>query len=288
MPAASLTRLSMSGLLELAQLEAEREVVVDRHVRVERVALEDHRDVAVLRRHVVDDPVADEHPPVADVLEPGHAAQCGGLSAARWPDEDQELPVLDLQVEVVDGDDVLAVPLVHVVECDGRHRSSSLHSQRQAAGGLVAHAREGIIVRCATRTLPDSIAPMQRAFRFLRRSAGRLTDLRPSVARRRARPRRRATPKVRRGSAVAGRARRSAITAGSIPASHRRAAPAGRPAKRPARSDRGHHAPPIAEHRRLPAAAEAARVELARPMAAHHARHGSARDAAGGRPRAGR
>ena len=35
-------------LVDLAELEAEGQVVVDGHVRVERVALEDHRDVAVL------------------------------------------------------------------------------------------------------------------------------------------------------------------------------------------------------------------------------------------------
>ena len=47
------------GLGELPQLQPERHVVVDGHVRVQRVVLEHHRDVAVLRRQVVDDPVAD-------------------------------------------------------------------------------------------------------------------------------------------------------------------------------------------------------------------------------------
>ena len=46
-------------LRRLAQPQAERDVVVDGHVRVERVALEDHRDVAVARRDVVDDALAD-------------------------------------------------------------------------------------------------------------------------------------------------------------------------------------------------------------------------------------
>ena len=43
----------------LRMLQAELEVLAHRHVRIERVALEDHRDVAVLRRHVVDHAVAD-------------------------------------------------------------------------------------------------------------------------------------------------------------------------------------------------------------------------------------
>ena len=46
--------------------QAEREVLLHRHVRVERVVLEHHRDVAVLRRHVVHHAVADRDRAVAD------------------------------------------------------------------------------------------------------------------------------------------------------------------------------------------------------------------------------
>src|SRR5262249_8134380 len=49
------------GLRQLSAAQAERHVVVHRHVRVERVVLEHHRDVAVARRHVVHDAVADAH-----------------------------------------------------------------------------------------------------------------------------------------------------------------------------------------------------------------------------------
>ena len=49
-------------LRRASQLQPEAHVVVDRHVRVEGVVLEDHRDVAVLGRQVVDDPVADARP----------------------------------------------------------------------------------------------------------------------------------------------------------------------------------------------------------------------------------
>ena len=89
-------------LRHLAQLEPEGEVLLHGHVRVERVALEDHRDVAVLRRQVVDDAVADPDLALADLFQAGEHAERGGLAAARWPHEHHQLAVPDLQVEVVD------------------------------------------------------------------------------------------------------------------------------------------------------------------------------------------
>ena len=47
-------------LVDARDLPGEAHVLGDRHVRVERVVLEHHRDVAVLRRDVGDVPVADE------------------------------------------------------------------------------------------------------------------------------------------------------------------------------------------------------------------------------------
>ena len=113
------------GLGDLAQLQAEREVLADRHVRVERVALEDHRDVAVLGRDVVDDAVADPQRAVADLLEARDHPQAGGLPAARWSDEDHELAVTDLEVEVLHGVEI-AVDLVDVFERHGRHEPASI------------------------------------------------------------------------------------------------------------------------------------------------------------------
>ena len=61
----------------LAHLETEREVVAHGHLRIERVVLEDHRDVAAARRHLVDDVVADPDVPAGQALEArrGAAAQ---------------------------------------------------------------------------------------------------------------------------------------------------------------------------------------------------------------------
>src|SRR2546421_537097 len=71
-------------LRHLLDPEAERDVLVDREVGIERVALEDHGDVAVARWDVVDDAIADPHRPFADVLEAGQHPQRGRLAAAGW------------------------------------------------------------------------------------------------------------------------------------------------------------------------------------------------------------
>ena len=75
-------------------------------MRVERVRLEDHRDVAVPRREVGDVAAADLDRAFGDLLEARDHAQQRRLPAAGRPDEDDELAVVDLQRDVVDRDDV--------------------------------------------------------------------------------------------------------------------------------------------------------------------------------------
>ncbi len=85
-----------------AASQREADVLRDRHVRVERVVLEHHRHVAVARLQVVDDTLADPDLALADLLEAGDHAQRRRLAAARRPDEDDELPVVDVEVQVGD------------------------------------------------------------------------------------------------------------------------------------------------------------------------------------------
>ena len=113
-------------LRQLAQLEPEGEVLLDGHVRVERVALEDHRDVPVLRSQVVDDSVADADLAVADLLEAGEHPQRGRLAAAGRPDEDHQLGVLDLELEVVHGLRPVGIDLGDVLVGDLCHCPSLL------------------------------------------------------------------------------------------------------------------------------------------------------------------
>ena len=64
---------------------------------------------------------ADPDLAVADLLEAGDHPQRGRLAAARRADEHDELAFVDLQVEVADRDDVVAVDLRDVDELDVGH-----------------------------------------------------------------------------------------------------------------------------------------------------------------------
>ena len=89
--------------------QAESQVIEHVHVRVEGVALEHHGDVAVAGRDVVHDPIADPDLAGGDRLEPGDHAEQRGLAAARWPDQHQQLAVLDPEADIAHRRDRAAV-----------------------------------------------------------------------------------------------------------------------------------------------------------------------------------
>ena len=70
------------GLLELPHFQSERQVGGDAHVRIERIVLEHHGDVAIHRRHFVDHPVVDADLAGSNGFEAGDHAQGRGLAAA--------------------------------------------------------------------------------------------------------------------------------------------------------------------------------------------------------------
>ena len=72
-------------------------------MRVERVVLEHHGDVAVGRIDIVDDAVADADHALGDGLEPGDHAQQGRFSAAGRSDQDDEFAIGDVEGDVVHG-----------------------------------------------------------------------------------------------------------------------------------------------------------------------------------------
>ncbi len=121
--------LASDGLaVDLAQHQPIGDVLVDRHVRPQRVALEDHRHVAALGRHGArrrgEDLAA--HPDFArrGLDEAGDQAQRGGLAAAGRPEQANEPPMLDRERHVVD-DRQLVVALGQTAQFNRRHAVSS-------------------------------------------------------------------------------------------------------------------------------------------------------------------
>ena len=121
--AISSTRLRISAFGVRRTLQAVAEVLPDAHVRVERVALEDHGDVAVARREVGDVAASDRDLAARHVLETGDRAQEGRLAAAGRADERDELAVRDLQGDVVEREDVAREGLRDVAKLDLGHRA---------------------------------------------------------------------------------------------------------------------------------------------------------------------
>ena len=112
-------------LRDAAQLEPEAEVLLDRHLGVERVVLEHHRDVAVARSEVGDVAVADQDSSLGDLLEPGDHAQKGRLAAPGRADEHHELAVMDVERDVVDRLDPVRIDLRRFLEPDAAHQAGA-------------------------------------------------------------------------------------------------------------------------------------------------------------------
>ena len=108
------------GAGHLHVLEAEGEVLPDRHVRIEGIGLEDHGEAALRGAELVDALTVDADLARRYVLEPGDHAQKGRLAATGRADEDAERTVLGLQVDAMDHLD-RAEALGHAIELEGRH-----------------------------------------------------------------------------------------------------------------------------------------------------------------------
>ena len=125
-------------LADAGDLQGEAHVVRNGHVRVQGVVLENHRDVAVLRRNVGDIAVANQDPAGVDVLKACEHAQGGGLTATGGSNEDQEFAVGDFDVELVNSGLFSArVQTRSVVKSNCSHSYQSLHRQVRAGRSVV-------------------------------------------------------------------------------------------------------------------------------------------------------
>ncbi len=74
-------------LRHLLKRQSERHILVNRHMRIQRVALENHRNIAVLRRNVIDAALADIHITVRDLLKTCNHTQRSRFTAAGRADQ---------------------------------------------------------------------------------------------------------------------------------------------------------------------------------------------------------
>ena len=96
--------LRLRGLL---QLQREGHVIINGHVGIQSVVLEDHGDIAVLRSNIVHKLAVDIQFALGDLFQTCNHAQRRRLTAAGRADENDEFLVRDVEVEFLHGDNAL-------------------------------------------------------------------------------------------------------------------------------------------------------------------------------------
>src|SRR5690606_38610272 len=91
------------GFRYAPQLETERDVLEDIHMRPERMALEHHAGRTLLGRQARNVFAINGDRAVSRLLEPSDHAQQGRLARAGWSQQADEFAILDIEREIVDG-----------------------------------------------------------------------------------------------------------------------------------------------------------------------------------------
>ena len=99
--AASLHPLGDLGPGHAVHAEREADVLLERHVRIEGVVLEDHRHVALARRREGHVDAVDRHPPGVGDLQAGDDAEGRRLAGAGGAEEREELTGGDAEVDAL-------------------------------------------------------------------------------------------------------------------------------------------------------------------------------------------
>ncbi|MNV61806.1 hypothetical protein D3C71_1543300 [compost metagenome] len=72
-------------------------------MRIKRIGLEHHGDIAVLRVEIVDDPLADPEFAAGNRFKTGYHPQQCGLAAAGGADKDDKFAIPDVEIDAVNG-----------------------------------------------------------------------------------------------------------------------------------------------------------------------------------------
>ena len=113
-------------LIPLEHLQTEGDVFIHRHVRPERVVLEQKADVAFVRRQVdalfgiENRHAVDQNPAAGRRFKPGDHAQGGRFAAAGGAEQGDEAAILNLQIQILHGDEFVKA-LGDVLQNNFRH-----------------------------------------------------------------------------------------------------------------------------------------------------------------------
>jgi len=97
---------NIPGRRDLAHLQRKRNVLQDGHVREQRVVLEHHADIPLVRRAVGDVVAVDQHAAFVGPGQAGDQAEQRGLARPGWAQQGQEFAAGDVQVGRRQGDEV--------------------------------------------------------------------------------------------------------------------------------------------------------------------------------------
>ena len=120
--ACSLVHLLVDLFLgHLAQLQTKCDVLINGHVRIQRIVLEYHRNIAILRRNIIDHAITDAQLAAGNLLQTRDHAQRGRFTTARRADQNDKFLVLNLQIQIRDGLHIARIGLIDMGKCNARH-----------------------------------------------------------------------------------------------------------------------------------------------------------------------
>ncbi len=176
------------ALVDAAHPQWVGDVALDGHVREQRVALEDGRDVAAVGRRAADVDALELDGAGVGPLEAGDHAQRGGLARAARPEQREELALADLERQI--GDRGWAAGLV------GLGHAVERHAGARDAGRRGDYLWLGDRVACDPRSITFNRHAASPFATLVRNPAAARRSPSPDPRRGRARRARRAHPRV--------------------------------------------------------------------------------------------
>ena len=106
-------------IVHTLQRQAKGDVVIDSHLRIQGVALEDHGYLPLPGSQLVDPLPINQEVTAGDILQSGNHSQSGGFSAAGRAHKNNELPPVNGQIEIMDSMKSIGIDLIDILQFQG-------------------------------------------------------------------------------------------------------------------------------------------------------------------------